>query len=230
MGELSLSTIDKKIRKGDYDINQDIEKYISDITSEKEGKAREPGELENKAIDDTNERAFQRAIYYSWKKQKKYKNIEIEIPLTNARQTNKRIDLILEDDDGVTPVEVKYSADGESRTDNPLYAMLEIIVYYKLLIKNWKGLYGRTKQPLFEKEPNIKKLVVLANAKWFGIFEKEKGSFTKENMKTYFNNIKENLNIKIPIEFLKTEDYTFEKGEESPTDLNIEPTVWLLCK
>jgi hypothetical protein len=222
-----LSIIDEGIRRdGKYDINQDIEKYISDITFEKEGKARRPQELKNKAIKDTNEKAFQRGIYFSCPTQK----IEIEIPLTNAEQKDKRIDLLWKDDDGVTPVEVKYSPDGKSGANNPLYAMLEIIVYYKLLIKNWKGLYGRTKQLLFEKEPNIKKLVVLANAKWFDKFEKEKGAFTKENMKTYFNNIKENLNIKIPIEFLKTEHYAFKKGEESPTDLNIEPTVWLLCK
>lgn len=180
-------------------------------------------------IGHVGEPAFQRAIFLGCTSELKYKSktsfvkwIDLELPVILSDKPKRPcIDLIGKSDNKMVLCELKFMS--KSKSVGPKYAVLELLVYYYIILRNFRKLdirkvHHKISADQFAWEDFKSKtplLVVAANEKywdyWLG------GKKPKIYKKEFFNWMEDlisKLDLKDNLFLFKTADEDFEKQKE----------------
>lgn len=188
-----------------------------------------PGKPNLNHIKSTGETAFQRAIFNGIETEltngteliNKVRWLDLELPVTLNKNSRRRcLDLVGSLDHSDSPVlcELKFCTNCDSYASNhPVYAIVELLVYYYLLLSNYENLDDRkvyhkldgmrnfTWSTFLKRAPVL--LIVAANESYWKYWYKRIESKDQLVKGTY--ELEKNLNTKIHL--FVTQDENFSK-------------------
>jgi hypothetical protein len=204
-----------------------------------------PRKANLKDIEDTGEKAFQRAIFNSGRSMFRnagiVKWIDLELPVIidnpkveGGKRTNRRIDLIGLIEDIPVICELKFVKIKRNNQEPPLYAIFELLTYYCSIWYNYKNLESNKVYHKFQKQDdfgskfaglwsniiqNKPKLLVCANKSYWDLWEKKEGKKVVD--------IARELNDKLNVEILLlcTKDINFDEKKKKSFKASYDPSI-----
>ena len=199
-----------------------------------------PGMANLNKIKSTGEKAFQRAIFNKKKTILNYKGLgrtdiitwfDLELPITFNKNSRRRcLDLIGFSDDTPIICELKYYETTPS--NQPIYAVVELLVYYYFILCNYKKLDKYNihhhladndfKWKTIAEKPKPKLLVAANSVYWNRWFKKiDKNTLTKQVAK-----LGKELNIEIYLFEAVNEDFILQKNSRPTFNPAITSNIW----
>lgn len=198
-----------------------------------------PGMPNLDSIASTTETAFQRAIFsrgFSNLNTKKgdleIEWLDLELPITLSPHSRRIcIDLVGKSNDRLILCELKYKS--KSNSNSPLYAMLELLVYFYLIRCNYKNLDEEKVFHNFGKEFEWKdyspftnsnlELIVVANKEYWSYWLGRRDSKT---LKEKISSLREKISFEIDFYETVDEDFDSQKGDKEKYEPKISDNNW----
>ncbi len=232
------------IEENSFEKIDELKKMLEDEANTTGDYPSSPGKPSLKSIKSTGEKAFQRAIFnnkYSlldFKRNNGYEKVDwldLELPVTlNKNPRRRSIDLIGSIDGVPVLCELKYKE--KSHSDNPIYAMVELLIYRYFISCNYEKLdkYDVHHHLIFDdfkwgwiaKNPFPQLLVVANRSYWDYWFNRIPKNDLWELVK------KISLVLDSSIHFFETEDedYIKQKGLDEKYKPSVNSNVWKKIK
>ena len=193
-------------------------------------------------IRSVGETAFQRAIFlsrkskidFNSKKDILWKDLELPVILTESPRRNC-VDLIGNIGNQLVICELKFMKKTSSSSDSPWYAVLELLIYYYMILENCNKLdkgkvYHENIQGKFEWKGILSPkplLIVVANEEYWNCWLKKQKNAYRSRLLGWLENL--NKELRTEVFLVKTPDVDFEdqKGASGKAYLpEIETHIW----
>jgi len=218
----------------------ELKKILEDDKNITEEYPSTPGKQNVDNIRSTGEKAFQRAgfnnkeIILNYKKpvgSETVKWFDLELPVILNKNPRRRcLDLIGFSDETPVICELKYFE--KTRSDNPLYAVIELLIYYYFIHCNYQKLDKHSihhkivakdfKWEMIAKHPHTKLLVVANKAYWNYWFKK----MNKDILSEQVARLGQELESEIHLFEAPNEDFVSQKNLQPTFNPFITSNIW----